>query len=185
MLLARRVGNDFSGWKLENCPLTPSCPSDLVNYATYLYTSTLRSPDEQDLQHAILQPRTIMKKLVRLNYLYRDGGNYKSWGSVDFENPDGLKLDEIQKRQEKCFDMGCLFNAKQAGIPEIFLFEDEDSVNTDDHCFHEYSSVEALDASSVDIELQSRTIGAFVEDIEKCSQNGWKAFDPLDYLSEI
>jgi hypothetical protein len=126
-----------------------------------------------------------MQKLVRFNYLYRDGGNYKRWGSVDFENPDGLELEEIQRRLEKCFDMECLFNAKQAGIPEIFLFEDEDSVNTDDHCFHEYRSVEAIEASRVDIELQSRTIGAFVEDIKKCSQDGWKAFDPLDYLSEI
>jgi len=126
-----------------------------------------------------------MPKLVRFNYLYRDGGNYKRWGSVDFENPNGLTLDEIHWRLKTSFDMGCLFNAKQAGIPEIFLFEDEDSVNSDDHCFHEYRCIEAIDASRDDSNLQSRSIGTFVEDIEKCNKDGWKAFDPADYLTGI
>lgn len=81
--------------------------------------------------------------------------------------------------------MECLFNAKQAEIPEIILFEDEDAVNSDDHCFHKYRSIEAVDASSVGIELQSRTIGEFLEDIEKFNKDGWKAFDPADYLTEI
>ncbi|NTV66363.1 MAG: hypothetical protein HGB06_01510 [Chlorobaculum sp.] len=123
------------------------------------------------------------KSLIRFNYLYRDGGNYKKWGFIDFNNPEGLKIDEISIKLENCFDMGCLFNAKQAEVPEIFLFLDEKySINADDHCFHEYHSVEVIDASREDIDLQSRTIGKFLEDIEMCWKTGWKAFDPRDIL---
>ncbi|ACF11794.1 hypothetical protein Cpar_1394 [Chlorobaculum parvum NCIB 8327] len=119
--------------------------------------------------------------IIRFKYLYRDGGNYKKWGFADFENPEGLELGEINRRLESCFDMKCLFNAKQAELPEVFLFEeDEYSVNADDHCLHEYDSIEAVDASREDIDLQDRTIGAFVKHVEKCWKNGWKVFDPND-----
>lgn len=158
MLLARRIGNDIVGWKLENCPLTPSCPSALVNYATYLYTSTLRSSDEQDLQHAILKPLTIMQKLVRFNYLYRDGGNYKRWGSVDFENPEKLSIKEIDKLLRSCFEQQCCFIAHQIDIPKISLYADE-PISEDDHCFHECDSV--IEVEHVDSSKPSRTIGDF------------------------
>jgi hypothetical protein len=32
-----------------------------------------------------------MKKLIRADYLCRDGANYKRWGSVNFDNPEGLE----------------------------------------------------------------------------------------------
>jgi hypothetical protein len=119
--------------------------------------------------------------LIRFNYLYRDGANYKKWNFIDFQNPDGLKLEEIHRRLEKSFDMGCLFNAKQAGVPEVFLFNDDDySISTDDHCFHEYDSVEVVDVSKADIDIQPRSIDRFVKDIEKCRKDGWDAFDPRD-----
>jgi hypothetical protein len=121
------------------------------------------------------------KSLIRFNYLYRDAGNYKKWSFVDFKNPEGLELDEIHSRLEKCFDMRCLFNAEQAGLPEIFLFNADDySVNADDHCFHEYYSVEAVLDSREDLNMQSRSISQFVQDVENCSRIGWKAFDPQD-----
>nr|WP_245153445.1 hypothetical protein [Chlorobaculum sp. 24CR] len=98
-----------------------------------------------------------------------------------FINPEGLELDEIHNRLEKSFDMGCLFNADQAGVPEVFLFNDEEySLNADDHCFHEYDSVEAIDASREDIDLQSRSIGEFVTDVENFSRKGWAVFDPWE-----
>lgn len=34
-----------------------------------------------------------MLKLVRFNYLYRDGSNFKRWGSVDFSNPEQLTIE--------------------------------------------------------------------------------------------
>lgn len=123
----------------------------------------------------------LKKSIIRFNYLYRDGGNYKKWGFVDFNNPEELKLDEIHRRLEKSFDMGCLFNADQVGVPEVFLFNDEEySVNADDHCFHEYDFVEVVDASREDINLHSRSIGEFLKDVENCSRNSWTVFDPWE-----
>lgn len=119
--------------------------------------------------------------LISFNYLYRDGGNYKKWGFVDFNNPEGLRLDEIHRRLEKSFDMGCLFNADQIGVPEVFLFNDEEySLSADDHCFHEYDSVEVVDASREDINLQYCSIDKFVKDVENFSRKGWKVFDPWE-----
>lgn len=30
---------------------------------------------------------------IQLSYLYRDGGNYKFWGSVVFDNPNKVSAD--------------------------------------------------------------------------------------------
>lgn len=37
-----------------------------------------------------------MLKLVRFNYLYRDGSNFKRWVSVEFSNPEQLTIEEIE-----------------------------------------------------------------------------------------
>ena len=39
-----------------------------------------------------------MNSYVKFNYLYRDAGNYKSWGELIFSNPDGLNLKEIDRQ---------------------------------------------------------------------------------------
>jgi hypothetical protein len=120
--------------------------------------------------------------IVRFNYLYRDAGNYKKWGFIDFKNMNGLELDEIHSRLKKSFDMGCLFNAKQAKVPEVFIFFDEEyPVNADDVGWHEYDSVEIVDASREDINLYFRSIGWFVKHVEWCQQVGWIAYDPREH----
>ncbi|NTU99330.1 hypothetical protein HGA64_05015 [Candidatus Falkowbacteria bacterium] len=116
---------------------------------------------------------------VRFNYLYRDGGNYKKRGFIDFKNPTDIDIDEINRRLKTSFDMGCLFNAKQAGVPEVFLFNDDGySINVDDIGFHEYDSVEIVDASRMDVNLQGRIILKFLKDIEWQRKKGWKSYDP-------
>jgi len=119
--------------------------------------------------------------VIRFNYLYRDGGNYKNWGFIDFKNPTGMALYEINKRLKSSFDIGCLFNAKQAGVPEVFLFNDDEySVNVDDIGFHEYDSVEIVDASRIDVNLQGRIILKFIKDVEWQCKKGWKYYDPTN-----
>ena len=34
---------------------------------------------------------------IRMDYLYRDAGNYKNWGEVVFSNPSHLPLNHIEK----------------------------------------------------------------------------------------
>jgi len=33
---------------------------------------------------------------IKFSYLYRDGGNYKNYGSVIFSNPDNVDLSELE-----------------------------------------------------------------------------------------
>ncbi|MCF8382275.1 MAG: hypothetical protein K9G39_01585 [Chlorobium sp.] len=37
-----------------------------------------------------------MLKLVRFNYLYRDGSNFNRQGSLEFSNPEQLTIEEIE-----------------------------------------------------------------------------------------
>jgi hypothetical protein len=120
--------------------------------------------------------------IIRFNYLYRDGGNYKRWNSVDFCNPDQLRIEEIDKQLRGCFDQECYFIAHQAGIPEVFLYADE-PISDDDHCFHEYDCV--VEVEPTNSAIPARTITEFLKSVQACASEGWKAFDPLDHLSRI
>jgi len=35
---------------------------------------------------------------IRFRYLYRDSGNYKTFGFQDFANPDNLSLAQVQAK---------------------------------------------------------------------------------------
>lgn len=116
-----------------------------------------------------------MVKNVKFNYLYRDTGNYKSWGEIIFTNPTRLSVDEIDNRLRKSFFHNELFIADQIGIPQVFMYS-QGSATTDDHCFHEYDSVELTDEESND--LDKRTIQNFLEQIEMAAIVGWRSFHP-------
>ncbi len=123
-----------------------------------------------------------MLKLVRFNYLYRDGSNFKRWGSVDFSNPEQLTIEEIDIRLRSCFEQESFFIAHQIGIPELFLYVDE-PITADDHCYHEYQSVEKIENEHS--ANPARTIGEFLTIVQTSAAQGWKTFDPLDHLSRI
>ncbi len=112
---------------------------------------------------------------VRFNYLYRDAGNYKSWGAVIFRNPDGLPISEIESRLRKAFFQYDLFIAGQIGVLEVFLYDKSDATE-DDVCFHEFDSVEFT--NEVPTDAMDRTAAEFLEVVELSSKMGWKAFDP-------
>jgi hypothetical protein len=40
---------------------------------------------------------------VKFNYLYRDGGNFKSWGEVIFSNLENLPVNEIEAKLINAF----------------------------------------------------------------------------------
>jgi hypothetical protein len=123
-----------------------------------------------------------MNFFVKFNYLYRDAGNYKSWGEVIFSNPDGLNLGEIDRQLKLRFDQEILFVAHQINIPEVFLYA-EQNLNADDHCFHEYDSVEII--KMINSEIDKRSITQFIKQVEFASISGWEAFNPMDKITEI
>lgn len=114
---------------------------------------------------------------VRFRYLYRDASNFKKWGEVVFSSCDGLPLDTVAESIERHFSPDALFTASQVNVPEVFLFDDY-RLNPDDHCFHEFDSVEVTEDSPND--RLGRSISEFVQEVEKESRRGWEVFDPLE-----
>jgi len=116
---------------------------------------------------------------IRFNYLYRDGANFKAWGEVIFSNPDRLPLGLIEIKLHKNFLPDKLFIASQISIPETFLFL-EGKITSNDHCYHEFNSVENCQEETTD--SLNRSIFEFLNDVEKASIQGWKAFDILERI---
>ena len=113
---------------------------------------------------------------IKFNYLYRDGANYKNWGSTVFINPEGLSLQELDTSLRQNFESEELFIAHQINIDELF-FSKQVSLTNDDHCYHEYAGVEFTNKDATD-SLQ-RSVYEFVKKTEVEAKNGWKAFDPI------
>jgi hypothetical protein len=116
---------------------------------------------------------------VKLNYLYRDGSNYKKWAEVVFLGSDNLAIEAIAKELGDAFLEDGIFIAHQVRIPEVFLAA-EDQLTSDDHCFHEFESVEST--SDAPNDLCGRSIREFMEEVAKEASRGWRAFDPHDRL---
>ncbi len=115
-----------------------------------------------------------MSKNIKFKYLYRDAGNYKSWGEVIFTNTEDFSLDQIEKRMKQAFEQEILFTADQINIDELYF----ETFNDDDHCYHEFYSVELTDEKGTD--SLNRTIKKFIEQVEVESMHGWRVFDPKD-----
>lgn len=116
---------------------------------------------------------------VKFVYLYRDGANYKIWDDVIFENPDNLSLDEIDRSINSSFLPDKLFIANQISIPEKFLFV-EGNFTEHDHCYHEFDYIESCKEQPTDI--LNRSVASFLKEIRLASEQGWKAFDILEYV---
>ncbi len=117
---------------------------------------------------------------IKFRYLYRDGSNYKKWGTVVFSNPEELSIELIRKKLGESVSGDGLFIADQVRIAEVFL-TDEYPLNGDDHCFHEFAGVE--ETSDAPSDTHGRSIGEFVSEVEKEADRGWREFDPRDRSS--
>ena len=118
-----------------------------------------------------------MNTNIKFNYLYRDASNYKAWGSVIFDNPDESTLSYINTRLLNSFGMDRLFIASQIRIPDVFLYLDSD-ITIDDHCFHEFISVEIT--SEAEDDKYRRSINKFIKEVKQQINTGWLSFDPSD-----
>lgn len=119
---------------------------------------------------------------IKFVYLYRDGANFKSWNDVVFKNPNQLPLEEIESSLISNFLPDKLFVANQIFIPEKFLFLEGDFSNFD-HCYHEFDRVEACEEKPTD--ALNRSIAIFLRDVRLVSEQGWKAFDILNYAQRL
>ncbi len=76
---------------------------------------------------------------IKFNYLYRDAGNYKQYGSVTFANPQGIPVDEIERNIRAALIDGEFFRPKQWEVPNLHGYEWDDEL---DHDWHEFERVE-------------------------------------------
>jgi hypothetical protein len=81
------------------------------------------------------------------DYMYRDAGNFKAFGSVLLDGPI-TKLDEDLVRQS--LDGGEYFIAEQVEVPPLYdqLYRWSDGPTESDHCWHEYVGFRQLTTPS-------------------------------------
>jgi len=75
----------------------------------------------------------------KFNYLYRDAGNYKQYGSVILDNPDNLSLEEIERQIRANLIDGEFFIPGKFNIPLINSFPFDTEL---DHEWYEFEGVE-------------------------------------------
>ena len=112
---------------------------------------------------------------ARFEYLYRDASNYKAWGSVVFA---GEMTDDLACRLLRALESTEFFIAHQVRIPELFRGLQSWPLEQDDHCWHEFSCIEATNETAND--RHRRTIEEFIIELEEQSASGWQIFDPMD-----
>ena len=102
-----------------------------------------------------------MNEVIRFNYLYRDSGNYKKFGSKRFSNPEQLSIEEITQILIQNLIDGSYFYPEQVGIKKFNFHR-----HTDDTSWYEFESIEILD----NVEPQKKqfeSINSFILKLKK------------------
>ncbi|MFH0934904.1 MAG: hypothetical protein V1879_06830 [Pseudomonadota bacterium] len=76
------------------------------------------------------------------DYMYRDGSNYKAWGSLLLSGEP--TLEDVTALKE-CLESGEYFVAEQVGIPPVCkeLWDLSGGSTDDDHALHEFVALRA------------------------------------------
>ncbi|QQL49127.1 hypothetical protein [Mucilaginibacter ginkgonis] len=82
---------------------------------------------------------------IKLNYLYRDAGNYKNYSSVVFGNKDQISVASVNQIVNKCLIDDEFFYANEWQVPDLHFAQWDNDL---DHTFHEFESIELTDEQS-------------------------------------
>jgi len=99
-----------------------------------------------------------MAKGVRFHYLYRDSGNYKTFGHKDFSNPSELNLEQLICEIRKSLIDTEFFYPDKVGIKK-FLFHRY----LDDFSWYEFEGLEAITTLHL-----TNTIDDFISRLRDC-----------------
>lgn len=83
-------------------------------------------------------------------YLYRDGGNFKSWGMLLLE---GEATEEKKILLASCLDSGVWFSAEKLNIPVLYEGLMKFGPSTLDHGWHEFADLRP----ATNTEIESNT----------------------------
>ena len=96
---------------------------------------------------------------IKFNYLYRDGGNYKTYGSVVFANPENYSLAELEAAIRARLIDGLWFYTHQWGVPDLHTHPWDNKL---DHSFHEFESLEFTEEETdINENIDSNALGIF------------------------
>ncbi len=73
---------------------------------------------------------------IRMEYLYRDAGNYKNWSEVVFANPTNIPIKRVQKMVGDALFERQYFDARSAGLPDLHFLECSLELDHDWHELH-------------------------------------------------
>ncbi len=97
---------------------------------------------------------------IQFNYLYRDSGNFKQFGSVAFGNNSGISTAELETRLRKMLIDGLYFVARNAGVPNLWTC----TYNAElDHGWHEFEGLGEVDEQCNIVD--SRDITTFLSEL--------------------
>ena len=109
---------------------------------------------------------------TRVEYLYRDGSNYKQWGAVVFRGEcDG----SLNRRLFAALDREEFFIAHQVRLPELFF--DYRALSADGHCWHGMGGAPSPTAAAA--RVLDRRVERGLGEVERASSEGWAVFDQL------
>jgi len=81
-----------------------------------------------------------MSEVIRFNYLHRDSGNWKKFGSKKFSNPDQLRVDQIEQAIRQNLIDQEYFYPVQVGIKKFKFHR-----YLDDYSWYEFETIEMLE----------------------------------------
>ena len=102
---------------------------------------------------------------VRFEYLYRDAGNFKSWGEIVFSNLRNISSDLVAEMAADVLIDHAYFVASKASVPDLHFSEHDEEL---DHGWHEVHTFQSTDDAPND--SQGRDIEEFIESLQCASR---------------
>lgn len=81
-----------------------------------------------------------MSEVIQFNYLHRDSGNWKKFGSKKFSNPEQFTIEEITLKISQNLIDQSYFYPEKVGIKKFKFHR-----HLDDYSWYEFESLEAID----------------------------------------
>ncbi len=86
---------------------------------------------------------------LKLQYQYRDAGNYKNWGEVVFSNPNQRMVEEVHQLIADTLIDGEFFYSEDWGVPDLH-FEEYPWDDDLDHDWHQFQALASTDEIATD-----------------------------------
>ncbi len=95
---------------------------------------------------------------IAFNYMYRDGANYKQFGSIVFANPNNLTVEEIEPQIRETLIDEEFFEPLKLKVPSIYVYSYDPEI---DHEWYTFEDVQLTDKTPTD----NRTIEEFLAEL--------------------